>query len=65
MGYRKFALAVLIFLGATFLCFTGHIADGVYSTIILADLAGFFTANVTQKKLVSPPVTINLEREKP
>ena len=50
-GYRKFAVAVLAILCASALCWFGKIADGVYSTIIVATVSGFLAANVAQKKV--------------
>lgn len=50
LGYRKFALAVLTILCATGLMWFGKIADGVYSTIMVATVGAFLAANVLQKK---------------
>lgn len=43
---RKFLLALA---SATRLVFTGHISDGVYSAVVIADLGGYLTSNVAQK----------------
>lgn len=50
---RKFLLAIATMLGASVLVWLGHISDGVYSAVIIADLGGYFAANVTQKATVS------------
>lgn len=49
LGGRKFLLALLSLASATVLCFTGHIADGVYSAVVLGTVGAFMTANVVQK----------------
>ncbi len=46
LGYRKFALAVLTILCATGLMWFGKIADGVYSTIVVAVVGGYLASNV-------------------
>lgn len=46
---RKFVLALTSVLSATFLVYTGHIADGVYSAVVIAVAGGYLTANVVQK----------------
>lgn len=48
-GGRKFILAILALLSATVLCWTGHIADGVYSAVMLGTVTAYLAANVTQK----------------
>ena len=46
---RKFILALLSLLSASVLCYFGHIADGVYSAVVIATVGAYMTANVTQK----------------
>lgn len=46
---RKFILALLSLASSTALCFYGHIADGVYSAVVIATVGAYMTANVTQK----------------
>lgn len=50
MTSRKFILAVLVVLAASALVYLSKIGDGVYSTIIVAVVGGYFAANVLQKK---------------
>lgn len=54
MKSRKFILALLSLISATALCITGHIADGVYSAVIIATVGVYMTANVAQKATVKP-----------
>jgi len=42
---RKFILAVLALVSASALCWFGHIADGVYATVITATVGGYLAAN--------------------
>ena len=49
---RKFIVALLSLLSASALCYFGHIADGVYSAVIIATVGAYMTANVTQKATV-------------
>lgn len=46
---RKFALALATVASASWLVYAGHIADGVYSAVVIAAVTGYFTANVAQK----------------
>lgn len=46
---RKFLLAVLTLLSATALVWTGHIADGVYSAVVIACVGAYLAANVIAK----------------
>ncbi len=46
---RKFLLALLSLVSAHWLCLTGHIADGVYSAVVIAVVAAYITGNVAQK----------------
>ena len=50
---RKFILTVLTLLSATTLCFTGNIADGVYSTVVIASVGAYITGNVLQKNQIN------------
>lgn len=57
LASRKFLLSIVTVMSATFLVATGHIADGVYSAVVIATVGGYLAANVTQKateKVVSP-----------
>lgn len=49
IGGRKFLLALLSLASATVLVWTGRIADGVYSAVVIATVAGYVTSNVVQK----------------
>lgn len=49
---RKFLLAITTMIGASLLVYLGHISDGVFSAVVIADLGGYFAANVTQKATV-------------
>lgn len=46
---RKFLLAVAALAGTTWLCAAGHIADGVYSAVVIATVGAYITGNVVQK----------------
>lgn len=46
---RKFLLAVATLFSVSFLVYSGHITDGVYSAVVIATVGGYFAANVTQK----------------
>lgn len=46
---RKFILAVLALVSATGLCWLGHIADGVYATVVTATVGAYIAGNVLQK----------------
>lgn len=46
---RKFLLSLTAVLSATWLVYSGHIADGVYSAVVIASVSGYLAANVTQK----------------
>lgn len=48
---RKFLLAVASLASATGLVYTGHIADGVYSAVLIATVGAYLAANVTQKSV--------------
>jgi hypothetical protein len=46
---RKFILALLALISASGLVFTGRIADGVYSAVVIATVGAYLTSNVGQK----------------
>ena len=51
---RKFVLAILAVLSSTVLVWQAKISDGVYSSVMIAIIAAYYTANVTQKKVEKP-----------
>lgn len=46
---RKFLLAVATLASATFLVWGHHIADGVYSAVVIATVGAYLAANVSQR----------------
>ena len=46
---RKFVVAMAAIASASWLVYSGHIADGVYSAVVIAAVTGYLAANVTQK----------------
>ncbi len=46
---RKFLLACATLASATWLVYTGHIADGVYSAVVIATVGAYIVGNVAQK----------------
>lgn len=50
MGYRKFTVAMFAITCATILMGMEKIADGVYSTIMVAVVATYLAANYLQNK---------------
>lgn len=46
---RKFVVAMAAIASASWLVYTGHIADGVYSAVVIAAVGGYLASNVTQK----------------
>lgn len=46
---RKFLAAIAALGSAHYLVAMGHIADGVYSAVVIATIAAYITGNVTQK----------------
>lgn len=49
---RKFLLALAVLVSATVLVWLGHIADGVYSAVVIATIGAYFAVNLTQKVTV-------------
>ena len=49
LGGRKFLAAMASCASATALCWLGHIADGVYSAVMIATVGAYLAANVAQK----------------
>ena len=45
---RKFVVAMSAIASASWLVYSGHIADGVYSAVVIAAVTGYLAANVTQ-----------------
>lgn len=54
VGGRKFLVAVFSLSSATLLVWSGHIADGVYSAVVIATAAAYITGNVAQKAVTKP-----------
>lgn len=46
---RKFLLALATLISANVLVVTGHIADGVYSAVVIATVGAYIAGNVAQK----------------
>ena len=46
---RKFIATMAALASSTWLCWSGRIADGVYSTVVIATVGAYLAANVTQK----------------
>ena len=53
---RKFLLALAALVSAHVLCALGHIADGVYSAVLLGCVGGYLAANVTQRAVTKETV---------
>ena len=51
---RTFIVAMAAIASASWLVYTGHIADGVYSAVVIAAVTGYLAANVTQRAVVKP-----------
>lgn len=52
---RKFLIALAVVASSTWLVAAGHIADGVYSAVVIATVTGYYAANVTQKATTKGP----------
>jgi len=48
---RKFLLALLALCSASVLVYTGAIADGVYSAVVIATVGAYIAGNVAQKAM--------------
>ena len=48
---RKFIAAMSALASAHYLVQFGHIADGVYSAVVIATVAAYIVGNVTQKAM--------------
>jgi hypothetical protein len=51
---RKFIAAMTALGSAHYLIQFGHIADGVYSAVVIATVAAYITGNVAQKAVGKP-----------
>lgn len=51
MMSRKFILAMCSLASATGLVAFGHIADGVYSAVVIATVGAYIAGNVAQKQI--------------
>lgn len=49
---RKFILSMACLISASALSYTGHISDGVYSSVLIATVGAYLAANVGQKAVV-------------
>jgi hypothetical protein len=52
---RKFILAVGSLISAHWLTAAGHIADGVYSAVVIATVGAYIAGNVVQKATAKGP----------
>lgn len=50
-GSRKFLVAMTSIASAHYLVWAGHIADGVYSAVMISCAAAYIAGNVAQKAL--------------
>lgn len=46
---RKFIISMLTLASATWLVYGGHIADGVYSAVVICTVGAYIAGNVAQK----------------
>lgn len=53
-GGRKFILAMSVLASASALCALHHIADGVYSAVVISTAGVYIAGNVAQKIGVKP-----------
>lgn len=51
LASRKFIAAMSALGSAHYLTLAGHIADGVYSAVVIATIGAYVTANVAQRVL--------------
>jgi expansin (peptidoglycan-binding protein) len=49
IGGRKFVLAMSTLVSTSWLVSVGHIADGVYSAVVIATVGAYITGNVVQR----------------
>ncbi|MDP2323517.1 MAG: hypothetical protein Q8N51_05750 [Gammaproteobacteria bacterium] len=59
VGGRKFVLTVLALASATWLVAMGHIADGVYSAVVMSTVGVYIAANVVQKSQEAKPWAVS------
>jgi hypothetical protein len=52
LSSRKFILALISVISASILTWYGHIADGVYSAVVIATVGAYLAANVTQNAVM-------------
>jgi len=52
---RKFIAAIASLGSAHTLVYFGHIADGVYSAVVIATVAAYIVGNVVQKTFAGTP----------
>lgn len=54
LGGRKFILAMSVLASSSVLCVCHHIADGVYSAVVIATAGAYIVGNVAQKIVAKP-----------
>lgn len=54
---RKFLLALATLASCTWLVYSGHIADGVYSAVVIATVGAYIAGNVAQRALAPTTAT--------